>query len=681
MADLLSGQEPIRIQSTMSAGGGESTTITSANNPAASRSYNRSPAQEVAASGRGNPADFIPEQQTLTKYQKYVQRQQEKDKEKPGEKVASDQEWAQAWVEKQNADRIKTLQHQAEAPATPTPLLMDKAAALPAGSAERRHAEIFSSTLDNTTSGVGSGLDNLTRESYKETKRTVKISETLQTYVEQPLPKPDELTGTEGGQLESNLQSAQPAVANAVKPVSDAIGSHADTTSSVVKNPTGPDLNVSVAAAANIDTVSPQMTNEVDVAIKSINVATLPQMPSKLAGSLTHLTTCRLPNISMPFDLNGDAYNGLRKLMNAKANLQDAIMGRMTQFAISPLGGLRDGFFPSNLLSSLMGPISKIGAQLGSLTQLLGGFSAIKALAGNLLGLAGGLSSIIGSALKLASLFKKGAKVSSIVGGAAGQSVACIGKPLNLTTRSRPQRLNTNVRFKSNKNIRSIARGVELAASIGSIISTLGNLNGGLGNLGTVLSGKGIGRALGKLANKLRHPEQIIQGLLSPEILMALLSLHKCCNTGRVGNQGYSVGDIFDQLQDKTFDKALGIWATHAQIISPLFNKQSAPVGAYAREPIGSFYENSPFVRGAQGNKGVTAIGPRGTLQSAPFGGASSFNNYDSSSPTNSNQASTTNPLTDYDRKIMQDNRDRINVQRASRGEPPLPPPKTIIVK
>ena len=213
-----------------------------------------------------------------------------------------------------------------------------------------------------------------------------------------------------------------------------------------------------------------------------------------------------------------------------------------------------------------------------------------------------------------------------------------------------------------------------MAASIGGIITSLGNMKGGLGNLGTVLSGKGIGKPVGSVANKVRHPEQIIAGLLSPELLMSLSSLHKCCNTGREGNQGYSVGDTFDQIQDKTFDKALGMWATHASIISPLFNKQSAQIGSYAKEPLGSFYENSSFVPGAQGNKGVTAVGPKGTLTSAPFGATPGFNNFNSASPA----TPTSNPLTDYDKKIMQTNRDRINTQRASRGEPPLFPPKTL---
>ena len=354
---LLSNQQPIRVPSTTSVKGKKSNKISiinSSNSRSTTKSYE----------------DLIRDQT------------QRGESGKPGS-VAGPQEWQAAWKQKQIQQHLKNPLR--EDHTDPSPLLMDKISSLPAESAERRNAEVMKGILDNSTSNVGYGTDSLTRESYKDLKRLAKHSNMLQSSIEDPKPQSGQLVGLEQGTVVSNLQSWRPSVANAVQPVSDAIGSHADTNSSITKSALGPTQLLPQTALANAKNVSSSMVSEVENPMKGVQKGVLVQTPSKESGSLRHLVTGGNPKTSMPFDLVSDTYNGLMSMINKAAKAIDMLMNKIIAFAISALGGLMDALFPPGMLAKLIQLVQMILKLIHDLFALLGGFRALSNISNQIL--------------------------------------------------------------------------------------------------------------------------------------------------------------------------------------------------------------------------------------------------------------------------------------------------------
>lgn len=603
--------EPIQISGTMSADGRDTTTMTRVNQPTGSGTT-------TYAAGYG-PAPS-------KSYGDLVQAQKEADLGKnAGKTAASKEEWQSAWKSQQREHAAANVRK--ESHSEPTPLLADKISSLPADSHERRHYENLKNTFDGSAANVGSGLDSLTRESYRDVRRLAKHSQMMQDGVKEPPPEKQNLLGTEsvlGAEdtktVVPNIQTWKPAMGNAVQPVSDAMGSHADTASSVNKSPMGADQNLPQAATATVDTISPQIAKEMDASAKANAMESMQHMPAKMSGSIRHLAAAGDKALAIPFELASDVYGGLLKVMDEIANLGDTVMNAITQFAISSVGGLVNGLFPAGALKGLIGPISKFTSQIGGLTQLLGGFSALGSIATAVGGIASSLAAALRDPLKLAAMFKAGADVAGIVGGGAGKGVLCADDLTNV--RSLENKLNkiANTAAVVGGALSALGSIGNAAGGIGGNLSVFGNFaKGGLGNLGSIL-GKGIGGKIASLFAALSHPEQIINGLLPPELAKSLAMLDKLCNTGCVGNHGYSVGNIMDSLRDTAFSNAMKTHAAHGSIIGPLFNKEVKPVGGYAQEACLDQFAASIFVPGAQGNKGITMIGPGGTQNQKVFG-------------------------------------------------------------
>lgn len=532
---------------------------------------------------------------------------------KSGKAAASNEDWNNAWKQKQQEQFNNNVRK--EDHSDPTPLLVDKISSLPPNSARRKSAEILKSTIDNTTSNVGGGLDTMTRESYKEVKRLVKHSDMLQYGTKEPLPGPDQIVGEEQGTKVSNIQSWQAPFANAVKPISDALGSHSDTSSSVAKSQTGPEQLLPTACSHAVDGITPNFTNEIDTSLKAVNVDAMQHLPSRMVGSLRQLTTAADPALSVPFEIASDCYNGLLGVMNNISSLTDGVMATITSFVISPIGGLIDGIFPAGQLDGIIKPIMSIASKVEGLNQLLGGFSAITNISNAIGGIASSLSSILSNPLKLAAMLASGADVASIVGGLAGKSVGCAGDQLGM---GGPLANASAVLNNATSTIMAIGNTLATVAA-GGVMSSTNNLNGGLGNLGAVLGG-GINGALGSLTSNLRVPSQIIAGILPPELTSVMKKLDQLPSLGMVGNLGFSVGASMDSIRDNSYSKCMSKYATHSAIVSPMFNKECNPTGAYAQETSLGLFNGSPFVKGAQGNKGVTGIGPGGTASQKVFG-------------------------------------------------------------
>jgi len=287
--------------------------------------------------------------------------------------------------------------------------------------------------------------------------------------------------------------------------------------------------------------------------------------------------------------------------MKEISDLVDALITLITNFVIGIIGGLIDGLFPPGQLNGLIETIQKACSQFGEIFQMLGAFPAISQIAGIIGDIASSLFSILTDPAKLLAMLKSGADIGSIVGGLAGKSLGCIAEGLNLSSSS--------------------SGGGGLSSVLKSIQGVLGKLNSvgkGLGNLGSMFGGASFGGLGGKLS-LLRDPGQIIAGLLPSEIGNFFKKLNELCFLGLVGNLGFSIGSAFDSVTDHAFDECMSEFAAHAAIVGPLFNKHTKPTGSYAGSNGLDFFVNSKFVKGAQGNKGITMMGPGSTRHQKLF--------------------------------------------------------------
>lgn len=540
-------------------------------------------------------------------------------------------EWEAAWFVKQQKEASAP---KVADPNVPAPLLANKIAAEPPGSNQRIATENLKSTIDGSASNNGSGLDALTRESYKDTKRLVKSSEKLAAETAQPLPDAGSIVGEEEGKIVNNLQSHTPALTNAIKPVSDAIGSHADTASSIVKDTTGPAQTLPQAANSLVSSISKNTADNIDGVTKAIKLDEMQHMCSKMMGSVRNLATAADAVLAVPFEIASDVYGGLLEIMDEISNLVDSVMAFITDFAISTIGGLMDSLIPPKLLESVVNPIMSIAGEIGDIGQLLGGFPAISNIANGISGIAGSLASALSDPAKLAAALAGGADIAGIIGGLAGQSAGCASNQLK-SGAGTVAAVAGGITGALQGGISGAVQGA--TSAIGGVLGGLPNMpdiGKGFGNLGAVLAGGGgISDQIGKLTSNLRNPGQLISGILPPEISQVMGVLDQVPGLGMVGNPGFSIGSAFDSLTDNSFSKCMKQYAAHAGIVSPLFNKQHDTKGGYSQEesaPQGSF-EEMPFGNGAQGNKGITMLGPGATALQRMFPGgyASTINSSD----------------------------------------------------
>lgn len=562
-------------------------------------------------------------------YKDLVQQQTEKQKEnKSEETVASSEKWDQAWKDKTMGERLDN--YQKNPPTHPDPLLVNKIAALPPGDPRRQHHENLKGVIDGTTGNVGNGVDTLSREGYKDVKMLVKQSPMLQAGINKPdvMPTKDNMVGSEEGKPVNNMQGWGPALANAVKPVSDAVGSHADTSSSINKNPMGPDQLLPQAATAQVKAITPDMVKDVENSFKATQRGTLLQTPAKDFGSLRQLMTCSIPSLSFPFDLVSDIFNGLMGLIKSISKLIDGIMTQIKTFAISALGGLLDGLFPIALLQKLIAFVSKLANQVAALFDLLAGFAALR-------------------------------KASNKI--AAELPLGCTDNIFESQRRSGSSSAKTNTFAKLADKARQVAG---VASTLGSVVAGLPSIGGGLGNLGAMIGGF-IPKDLGALTANISHPNELLKGMFDEKINKLLKNLPWCCAVGCTGNNGYSIGELFDKLRDTSYTLAMSTWAAHASIISPLFNKKATEMGKFAQLDSLFVYEKQPFAKGAEGNKGVTMYGPDSTKFRKIFrlgatGGVTGMGSMDATA------AGESNSLSPRDDETNEEYKARIDAQLAA---------------
>ena len=526
----------------------------------------------------------------------------------PGVSVASQQEWIDAWKEKQTNIQKKNIPK--EDPSSPIPLIMDKVAGLPATSTRRRFLENFANTLNDSATNEDMGFDSLNRDSYKETKRIVKNSRMLHDVAsvgpETNLPSASTLLGSEEGRSVSNLQSWKPYIANAVRPISDAMGSHSDTNHGVIKDSTGTAAFFPLASVAAADHVGTHIVNEAEGAFKISQMEILQHLPSKAAGSIRHVATTLDSILSMPFDILCDVYGGLMALIQEIANLLDMALTMVVDWVMDKIGGLLDSIFPEGMMEDLLQPIQDFCNELGDLFDMLSAFPAVNFIKDILGSITTDLVGLLGGVANLMNILSSGNAAASYVGGLAGSNFGCTDEQLGLDKLAK---------FGSN-----IAKTIGTIQVIQGVFGALSGVKQGLGNLGAMIT-KVIPGNIGNFFKNIRNLGSIIAGLLPAGIGYIFDSLMgKICNIGRVGNVGFSVGKTMDFLGDSAFSKAMRKFASHSLVVGPLFGKTTVNTNFYARENVIGSFENSRFVSGAQGNKGVTIIGVGATSFQRPFG-------------------------------------------------------------
>jgi len=495
----------------------------------------------------------------------------------------------------------------------PAPLLADKKAALPEGSKERKFYENVEKTLDGTASNNKEGLDNLTREDVKATQQLVRSSPLLQEGVKPPRPDklaengqeasgPETIAGEEEGKVVSNLQSWTGPIANAVKPISDAIGSSFDTAAGLVTTPLGAIQALPTAVNAIVDNISSEITNQVDSITKTIQSSGLGNMASKALGSLRNLATAGDKILSTAFDLLADVSNGIDKIITALSSIVDKIMLMITNFAISLIGGLINAMFPPPLLEKIVNSLGKMTGNLGQLSQMLGGFTAVTSITDQLGGLTNSVTSVLSNPTNLIKAYMP--SPASLMGKIPG------GEMLSSLTNKIPG-----------------AQGVR---------------SGSFGNLGAIIGG--VDPKIGSMLPSIRDPKQLLSSFVPPEIGSQIDKIDQIPGLGMIGNPGFSVGKAMDSLIDTATTKAMGKYATHASIIGPLLNKQIGGGGqsGFATEPQPDQFQQQPFVPGAQGNKGFTMVGPIGTQFQRVFAGSYATIGGGGPTPSAQQQASAT---------------------------------------
>lgn len=563
----------------------------------------------------------------------------------PGVSVGSNEDWSKAWKAMQVDQMKKNIP--LEDSSDPTPLLMDKISSLPADSARRRSAENIKNTLDGTAVNVGSGMDNLTRESYKEIKRITRwslmlreathhrdaipssnsmlgtsligassIKQVLGTILGNTSPELAQLIGIEDGKYVSNLQNWKPHFLNAIRPLSDAIGSHADTNYGIYRNSGGTSSFLPVAHSSLLDKMQAFIVDHTEGIFKSQQMQMLRNLPSKIAGSIRQLTTALDDILSVPFEIMSDMYNGLMELINEIADLIDAALNYVIDFIFSKIGGLVDAVFPIDQLESILEPILEFAGELGDLFDLFGGFPAMAKISSVLSIVSGGFASILTNLPYLYQMFK-----TKTINKTITNKSDCITEIFSLSVTSVPK-------------VPGILKGL---SALGGVIGNNGTLGAGIGNLGAMI-GRGISTTIGSTIANVRNFTGLLADLLPAAIGNVLhWLLGKLCNLGIVGDLGFSIANTFDFLTDSSFSKAMGLYATHHSIIAPLFGKEAIPRGSYAYESSLGRFSDSLYVIGAQGNKGVTMLGPGASIGYKPFGlfqGSYSIGGYYRSSST-----------------------------------------------
>lgn len=488
--------------------------------------------------------------------------------------VADREVWQQAWNTKQQTKLRVRLDH-----TEPMPLIIDKISSYPVGSLRRLHYEDLKGVMENTTSSIGSCLENMTRESYRSLQRITKISLHMQ--------KAKHSSGTannsvsyEQGNIVANNQSAFSYISTALQDMSDAIGSHADVMSSLYKNAQGIVQLLPQHVYSSMYKIYPQFAESIEAAYRSVQKSMFLFSPSKEAGSLRHLLTSKLSVLKVPFDLVSDSFMGLSSVLKQIGRLLDMIQTVLLNMFYTILGRF-DGLMVFNLIRNLVSVILGIANTIAGLFDFISGFMSQRQVINGLL-----RQDFIDCGIDF-----------------FGRS------EFSVNARNRP-----NPFAKASDALRNFSN------KTSNLLGKLNSFSGGFNSLIQKYLNP-IQSKISGLVSAISHAENLtnlnLGGMLADLILN---ELHSICCIGTVGDRGYTAGSLFNSLQPNAFGVATNKWPVHSAIFSSNFNVETIKPGSYSQESYDySLYENLKYVKGAQGNKGVIMRGPGGTKNMKVF--------------------------------------------------------------
>lgn len=520
--------------------------------------------------------------------------------------VASSKEWDAAW--KQTSAKL-AASNVAKVPIETMQYLYEQIGALPPGHPERISKEAMVLTLGNVIDPKGCFLDNITEESYKDLMRLSNKCPEISLMIGQTkLPKVNSSGQLDGEPVQLSIANAgnslSPSnifvpntaqrIAASGQPMGNSVGQHADTDHSIIKNSAGPERALPASVTAQLDKISPRLSNETSGGFVQTSINKIRDIPSNICGSLRHLMAALDNFLSVPFGILSDAYNGLMNFVDQIAKLVELAVKAILKWIVGIVGALLDSIIPLDYLIEFCAAFTELMNGLGPLGDLLCGFSAIGGIAANIsaIGSLAGTGAEFGTKLQV--IFTSVANIIDIVQNARPRDPGCAG-----VFKARTSKFAARLRKWGKIAGMCTSKGID-------------NLNLGIADAIKSLIPAGIG----KLIEDLRHVTSmdIVLSLLPSSVANSIKRIFElCCGAGYHGNPGYSVGNNFESYREMAYENALKTWPTFAAWVSKLFNKKAINFYSYQSYSNDNASTRSEYTDEGLIHKGTLVPGSKNT--------------------------------------------------------------------
>lgn len=248
------------------------------------------------------------------------------------------------------------------------------------------HSKVLSS-FDNSTNSEGDAYTGLDSYATNFLKKIVSINESIRGGIEQATgtistPLNNATAGIKQFEQEAlhDIQGWSAGIKKALEPVGlcSAIGDLTD----LAKNPLGAPQFLANSVTSLVNKISPGFVDQMDNAQKSLNLEGLSNLPSKMMGSLRNLATAADAILSVPFEIMSDVYNGLMEILEAIADLIDALVTTVMNLAMAAAKALLDAIIPTDMLIEFFSTVAELASFVGDIAGMVGGFSAVADIAG-----------------------------------------------------------------------------------------------------------------------------------------------------------------------------------------------------------------------------------------------------------------------------------------------------------
>jgi hypothetical protein len=286
--------------------------------------------------------------------------------------------------------------------------IIDTISSLPEGSKERSFFEKLLATLDGAAGEASEGVGSMTFEATRAVQKIQKHSAYIQDGIKSATSSVASGIREFGeGAIEAihDVQGWPAELAEATKPVSQALGSSFNTATAIVKNPLGAPAYLANSLVSIVDKISPGFVDQMDASFKSVNLDNLQHLPSKMMGSLRNLATAADALLSVPFDILSDMYNGLLEIMEAIADLIDGLVSSVLNLIQKIIFQILDSILPISEIMSFLDAVGELASFVDGIASLAGGFSAVTNITSQISNFSSQFTSVLQNPLQLASSF------------------------------------------------------------------------------------------------------------------------------------------------------------------------------------------------------------------------------------------------------------------------------------